>query len=448
MSIAVPSYVQMACSTLQSGGFQAYLVGGAIRDSLLGLKPSDWDIATDARPEAIESLFSRTRATGKTFGTITVILEDQSVEITAMRQDGPYSDGRRPDSVQFTDSLPLDLARRDFTINAIAYDPFSQRLIDPFSGTKHLRRKMLVTVGAATERFQEDPLRMLRLIRFAATLGFRIEKKTRLAIQARWIDKVSAERILNELNQMLLGRELRSSLEFFYTSGLMARIIPELAAGAGVCAGKSHPYDLLGHLISTAHFALPRLPIRWAALLHDLGKIKTVQREHAALSAAMAAEVLTRLRAGKELIASVRLLVGEHMFEIQPHSSAAAIRRFLARVGAEAAFDLVELRQADCAGMNGDPRAILAYSAALKERFSEILAADAALDLPSLMVDGRILMQELSLKPGPLLGQILSLLMEQVLEDPSLNRTELLLELARNHLESLPEIRKSNPDYD
>lgn len=436
MTIKVPPEALQACAILKEHGFQAYLVGGAVRDSLLGLEPTDWDIATDAVPDQVEELFPGSLPTGKRFGTVTVFVAGRGLEVTTMRSDGPYSDQRRPDYIIFTDRLELDLARRDFTINALGYDPLARRLIDPFQGRKHLRRKLLATVGEPTHRFREDPLRMLRLLRFQATLGFRIEKKTEQVLPklAPLIVTVSPERILAELNKMLLGRELLSALQTFTISGLLQKVLPELAACLGLPAGPQHPYDLLTHSCTAAHFAHPDLALRWAALLHDLGKQHSLGRDHAELSAAMAGQLLRRLRASSSLISQVTALITYHMFSVHPHSSDRALRRFLGQVGPELALALVKLRQADMAGMNAPVRQIIAFGKEMEARLRAILQEESALSLKDLKLDGHDLMAALDLKPGPIIGEILNYLLEQVWENPDLNETQTLLELARRYL--------------
>lgn len=436
MTIKVPPEALQACAILKEHGFQAYLVGGAVRDSLLGLEPTDWDIATDAVPDQVEELFPGSLPTGKRFGTVTVFVAGRGLEVTTMRSDGPYSDQRRPDYIIFTDRLELDLARRDFTINALGYDPLARRLIDPFQGRKHLRRKLLATVGEPTHRFREDPLRMLRLLRFQATLGFRIEKKTEQVLPklAPLIVTVSPERILAELNKMLLGRELLSALQTFTISGLLQKVLPELAACRGLPAGPQHPYDLLTHSCTAAHFAHPDLALRWAALLHDLGKQHSLGRDHAELSAAMAGQLLRRLRASNSLISQVTALITYHMFSVHPHSSDRALRRFLGQVGPELALALVKLRQADMAGMNAPVRQIIAFGKEMEARLRAILQEESALSLKDLKLDGHDLMAALDLKPGPIIGEILNYLLEQVWENPDLNETQTLLELARRYL--------------
>lgn len=441
MPIKVPPQALCACEILKKQSFQAYLVGGAIRDSLLGLTPTDWDIATDAEPDQIEALFPHSLPTGRRFGTVTVLLEGMPLEVTTMRSDGPYSDRRHPDYITYTSNLELDLSRRDFTINALGYDPFAKRIIDPFGGAKHLKKKLLTTVGEPFTRFQEDPLRMLRLIRFQATLGFRIAKKTERALPelVHLMSSVSPERVLSELNKMLVGRELLPALQTFYSSGLMEQVIPELAACRGISAGPSHPYDLLTHSLTAAHFAYPDLPLRWAALLHDLGKQEEPGRCHAEISAQMAEKLLKRLRASSSLITRVSTLIAHHMFGLHPHSSHKAVRRFVGKVGPETALELVKLRQADMAGMNAAPRQILAFGRELEARIQAVLDEASALTLQDLKIDGHQVMKELNLKPGPIIGEILTYLLERVWEDPKLNHPQTLVLLARDYLESLPE---------
>lgn len=434
--IVIPKYVQKAHETLRQGGFQAYLVGGAIRDSLLGLQPTDWDISTDARPEQVQRLFAKTIPTGKPFGTVTVALGEDTLEVTTMRLEGPYSDSRHPDGIVFTDKIEADLARRDFTINALAYDPQKRLFLDPYRGRRDLRRKRLVAVGDARERFREDPLRMLRLLRFQATLGFQVDKKSRQALQAPLIAKVSPERIQDELSKMLLGKELSPALRLFYTSNLMGEILPELAAGAGISPGASHPYDLLGHAIVAAHFAAPNLHLRWAALLHDVAKPEAPGREHEKKSAQLAVVMLRRLRYANKLISKVETLIAHHMFEIHPHSQDKTWRKFIAQVGLDTAFDLIKLREADLAGLNKNPLTILRYGKAMEARLLEIIRQDIALTLKDLEINGTVLMQVFNLNPGPLIGEILEYLFQQVLADPSLNKEDQLLSLAQNYLKS------------
>ena len=262
-------------------------------------------------------------------------------------------------------------------------------------------------MGEPFTRFQEDPLRMLRLIRFQATLGFRIAKKTERALPelVHLMSSVSPERVLSELNKMLVGRELLPALQTFYSSGLMEQVIPELAACRGISAGPSHPYDLLTHSLTAAHFAYPDLPLRWAALLHDLGKQEEPGRCHAEISAQMAEKLLKRLRASSSLITRVSTLIAHHMFGLHPHSSHKAVRRFVGKVGPETALELVKLRQADMAGMNAAPRQILAFGRELEARIQAVLDEASALTLQDLKIDGHC-DEGANLKPGPIIGDL------------------------------------------
>lgn len=233
---------------------------------------------------------------------------------------------------------------------------------------------------------------------------------------------------------MLLGRELLSALQTFTISGLLQKVLPELAACRGLPAGPQHPYDLLTHSCTAAHFAHPDLALRWAALLHDLGKQHSLGRDHAELSAAMAGQLLRRLRASSSLISQVTALITYHMFSVHPHSSDRALRRFLGQVGPELALALVKLRQADMAGMNAPVRQIIAFGKEMEARLRAILQEESALSLKDLKLDGHDLMAALDLKPGPIIGEILNYLLEQVWENPDLNETQTLLELARRYL--------------
>lgn len=440
MHIILSPQIRKACQTLADAGFHAYIVGGAVRDSIMGVEPLDWDITTDALPNQIEELFTETIPTGKEFGTITVLIKDEPIEITTMRQDGPYSDGRHPDDVVFTNNIVLDLGRRDLTVNAVAYDPFDDSFIDPFHGIKHIKRRRLVTVGEPQERFEEDPLRMLRLVRFQSTLGFSVDKKAIRAIRPELMARISAERIQQEMTKLLLGHHLAPALELLYHSGLMEKILPELAAGAGVQQGGRHCFDVLGHSITAAQFIRPQLHLRWAALLHDIGKPVKAGRKHAQIGAELAEDILRRLRYSNQLVAQVKSLIANHMYEVHPYSSDRAMRRFVAKVGPKAALDLVELRRADIAGMYADPKQVIHYVQLMEARIREILDADGALSLKDLDIDGTELMKELHLKPGPLIGQILDYLLNLVLDDPTLNHKSLLLKQARVFLNTLGEI--------
>lgn len=445
--INVPESVLTICRTLHDHGFQAYVVGGAVRDALLGKSPTDWDVTTDARPNQVEAIFPKTIPTGKQYGTITVVLNGQSVEVTTMRRDAHYSDGRRPDYVEFASDLSADLSRRDFTVNAIAYDPLTEVFYDPYKGIKDLRRKVLRTVGDPYQRFSEDALRMLRLIRFSAALDFRPDKKAIKGIQPSLIVNVANERIREELSKLLLADSIAKPLELFYTSGLLEKIIPELAATAGINQGSNHVWDVLGHSIMACQAVKSKLHLRWGALLHDIAKPKTFSQDedgihfygHDHLGAEMAEEILRRLTYSNKIQAQVSLLIMHHMYQIHPHSSDKAFRRLIHRVGVENIYDLLELRKADVLAMKQNPRQVLTYYQLMRARVEGIIAADHAFNLKDLAVTGSDLIKELNLTPGPIIGKILDYLLDQVLDQPELNTKTDLLTLANRYLkDNLP----------
>ncbi len=437
-----PPEVIELCQTLHHAGYQVYLVGGAIRDTLLGQLPTDWDVTTDATPDQIEGLFKKTIPTGKQFGTITVIIKGNGIEVTTMRQDAHYSNQRHPDYVLFTTDINQDLSRRDFTINAIAYDPFRAKFIDPYQGMADIKRKRLRTVGDPRQRFKEDALRMMRLIRFSATLGFRVDKKTRTGIESQLINQVANERILVEFNKLLLAENIIKPLKLMYTSGLMQEVLPELAAGKDVEQGSYHHWDVLGHSILTCQSIAPKLHLRWAALLHDLGKPITISYDergthfygHDTIGAELAETVLRRLTASKELQTRVSLLIKHHMFQLHPHSSDKAFRRLIRQVGKKEIMDLLELRKADIVAAKHNPKETQEYYSAMQTRINQILDEEHAFSLKDLAISGNDLINELHIPPSPLVGAILNSLLDQVVDNPELNNYSTLINLAKDYL--------------
>lgn len=440
--IQVPTPVIQICKQLTTKGFQAFLVGGAVRDQLLKAKPTDWDITTDAYPEIIAKIFHHTVTTGKRFGTITVLHDGYSVEVTTMRSESTYSDGRHPDAVKFCRDLQLDLARRDFTINAIAYDPLTERYIDPYLGMKDLSKKLIRTVGNANTRFCEDALRMLRLIRLSAVLDFKPDKTTLAGFQPQLINKVANERIKVELDKLLLAENITTGLKLMFVSGIMAEILPELARCANVYQGDYHHLDVLGHSIIAAQATKPILHLRLAALLHDIGKPDTYTSDesgihfygHDKLGAKIAKSILQRFTYAKQLREKVTLLIKHHMFQIHPRSSDKAIRRFMARVKRENIHDLLELRKADIMAMKHNPRQAWEYYKIMAARINEIVNEKQALSVNDLVVSGTDLINELDLSPGPKIGKILDHLLQLVLDDPELNTYGHLIQAAKTYI--------------
>jgi tRNA nucleotidyltransferase (CCA-adding enzyme) len=456
---AIPGDVVALCRTLQEAGHATFVVGGAVRDLLLGRRvPPDFDVATAAHPEEVRRIFGkrRTLPIGIKHGTVTVVLgggEDRrEVEVTTFRGEGAYADGRRPDSVEFLRTIEEDLARRDFTINAIAYDPVASTLVDPYGGLADLDARVIRAVGDPAARFGEDGLRCMRAVRFAATLEMTLDPATQAAIPGALptFRKVSAERIRDELGKVLLARRPSVGLELMRETGLLGEVVPELLEGVGLTQNRFHHHDVWRHTLVTVDAVEPRLALRLAALLHDVGKPRTAEaREeapgenrffhHESVGARLADAILRRLRlsnAERELVVH---LVAQHMYYYTGDWTPQAVRRFLRRVGPEHVEEIFALRAADIAGFGrGDDPA--AEIAPLRARVEQELRAAAALKVSDLAIGGMDVMQALGLPPGPLVGHVLARLLERVLDDPSLNTRDRLLEL-------LPEVARE-PETD
>lgn len=434
----IPQAVLDVCNALRDNGYQAYLVGGAVRDSLRGEAPGDWDVATDALPTQVISLFRKTIPTGIKYGTITVFLSGISIEVTTFRSDGIYRDARHPEDVSFSTSIEEDLKRRDFTVNAIAYDPWAKEFIDPYGGRRDLKRRLLRTVGDPKERFSEDALRMLRFFRFLATLGFRPHRKTLESIQPPMIQQISPERIRDELNKLLLTELPGPTLLLMHRVGLLQEILPEVARGNGITQGSYHHFDVLRHSLHTVDNALPRLDARWAALLHDVAKPMTRTEDasgihfygHDVEGEKLTRDILTRLRCSNQFTEKVALLVGWHMFPVHAHSTDKALRRFIRKVGKDNVLDLVELRRADILALGRQTtHESWSHWQTLKDRLVEIMDSDATFAVSDLAVNGHDVMAALNLSPGPEVGFALEWLLEKVLDDPQLNQRAKLLDL-------------------
>ncbi|MBA3586185.1 MAG: HD domain-containing protein [Chloroflexi bacterium] len=442
----LPEQVLRVLRTLTGAGHEAALVGGVVRDRLRSAQdqPTDWDIATSARPEAVAALLVGATWENR-FGTVTVA-GPPTVEITSYRTEGGYRDRRRPDDVRFGVSLTEDLARRDFTINAMAWIPVDLesgrgRLVDPFGGVLDLHAKLLRTVGDPSERFGEDALRLVRAARFAGRFGLAIHPPTEAAIRASapTVASVSAERIRDELLRMLADTVPSPALRLLERLDLLGTIAPELAALRGVPQAKIVPGDALDHTLATVD-AAPRDPVgvRLAALLHDVGKATTLADGHfighERVGADLAGRMLRRLRVSRSMAASIVHAIRHHMYAYDDTWTDAAVRRFTRRIGEPRMPLLFALRRADNAA-SGLGRIGEANQAALERRIADELAASPDLLRSSrLAIDGTDLQDELGLPPGPQIGRVLDRLMETVLDDPALNRREVLLELARTEL--------------
>jgi tRNA nucleotidyltransferase/poly(A) polymerase len=440
---SVPDAVLAVLDDLNAAGHAAFVVGGSLRDTLLGREPDDWDLATDALPERMVALFHGAVYENR-FGTVAIRRDGSTFEVTTFRTEHDYADFRRPHLVAFGDDLLADLGRRDFTVNAMAWgraaDVDSNGLVDPFDGVGDLDRRVLRAVGDPGARFREDALRMLRAVRLAAVLGFVIEPATLAAIRenAPLVAHLSGERVGAELGKLLAAPEPSVGLRLMAETGLLEVVAPELAAQRGIPQNKVPGEDLWDHTVRTVD-AVPasRPVVRLAALLHDLGKPSTLAdghfHRHDAVGGDMAEVLLRRLRYPRPVIDDVAHLVRRHMFGVEPGLSDAALRRFLLRIEPRHLDALFALRRADDIGSGRAPDGpdVVAFRARLEAE----VAAEAALDRQALDVDGDDLMRELGLPPGPRLGGLLDALVERVIDDPALNDRATLLLLAQAMLD-------------
>jgi tRNA nucleotidyltransferase (CCA-adding enzyme) len=450
LNASVPAEVRELCQRLREAGHRSWIVGGCVRDELLrgesgaeAVARGDWDIATSALPEQVTQLFRRVIPTGIQHGTVTVLMGKEQYEVTTLRGETTYTDGRRPDAVYFVDDIKDDLARRDFTINAIAYDVLEDRLIDPFDGVRDLAQRLLRAVGKPAERFGEDGLRVLRAARFVATLEVELEPETARAIQPSLDSyrKVSAERIRDEWLKTMKARRPSRAFEAMKDHGLLAVTAPEMLESVDCVQNRHHAFDVWGHAMSCLD-AAPAAPVlRVAALLHDVGKPRSrafsektndyTFYEHERIGAEMVEPMLSRLRFSNEEQKHITALVRHHLICYDGTWSDAAVRRWLRRVTPELLPDLYLLNEADVRGKGRDVSSDLGNLAALKAHVERVLAAGAALSTRDLALDGRALMQELGMKPGPDIGRILKTLLDEVVEDPTRNERAALLERAR-----------------
>jgi tRNA nucleotidyltransferase (CCA-adding enzyme) len=446
--VQAPPEVLAVCDKLRANGKRAWVVGGCVRDALLGRAVSDWDVATDALPEKMLKVFPRAIPTGIKHGTVTVISGGLHVEVTTLRGEGAYTDGRRPDEVTFTDDIAADLARRDFTVNAIACDAASGELIDPFGGQKDLAARILRAVGNPLERFSEDGLRVLRAARFVATLEMELDPVTFAAISPT-LDtyrKVSEERIRDEWVKTMKAQRPSRAFEIMRASGILAITCPELELGFGMKQNKYHAYDVWKHGMECMDACVGDPILRIAALLHDVGKPKSrgfsektgdyTFYDHERFGAEIAEPICLRLRFSNDERARITSLVRHHLFHYTDEWGDATVRRWIKRVGKDLLPDLYRLNEADVRAKGLDASPDLAALEARQVHVKKVLDAGAALSTRDLAIDGAVLMKELELPPGPVLGRILRHLLELVLGDPALNERESLLGLAREFVKS------------
>jgi tRNA nucleotidyltransferase (CCA-adding enzyme) len=444
----VPEDVLGICRRLREKGKRGWIVGGCVRDLLRGAPAKDWDVATDARPDDVVAMFKKVIPTGIQHGTVTVVRRGVHYEVTTLRGEGAYSDGRRPDKVEFVDDIVADLARRDFTVNAMAIDPVDGHLIDPFDGTRDLRARVLRAVGKAEERFAEDGLRVLRAARFSATLGCSIEPETERAMgSARALEtfrRVSAERVRDEWLKAMRADRPSVAFEAMRRTGILGVTCPELLESVGCEQNKWHAYDVWGHAMACLDACRPAPILRVAALLHDVAKPRTrafsektddyTFYEHERLGAEMAEPLLARLRFSNDERARVTALVRHHLICYSEDWSDAAVRRWIRRVTPELLPDLYDLGVADALGKGRDASADIASLQSLRARVEAVIAAGAAFSVRDLAIGGSDLMSALGLAPGRVVGETLAHLVELVIDDPERNERERLLDEARGFL--------------
>lgn len=450
----IPKVVWNISNDLKKTGFEAYLIGGCVRDILLGMKPKDWDFTTDAKPEEIIKIFPETFYENA-YGTVGVVNKDVSdetlkvVEVTPYRIEGEYSDKRRPDKVIFSSKLSDDLKRRDFTINAIALDIkdkgnksdfYEGHIEDSYKGQEDLKNKILRTVGDPHERFQEDGLRILRAVRIASDINFEIDKKTEVALKKEnsLLSKIARERIREEFTKIILSDHPMNGIKLCQKFYLLKYIIPDLEKTINIEQGGTHIYDVWEHSLRSLQYAADKkwgLELRLSALLHDIGKPKSRRKGeqgsktwtfygHEVVGAKMAEKILQDLKYPKNIIEKVVKLVRMHMFfSDTAQISLSAVRRVIAKIGKDNIWDLMNLRACDRIGTGRpkvDPYRLRKYHAMIDEALRDPISVG------MLNIDGKKVMETSGERPGPKIGFVLHALLEEVLEDPKLNSEEYL----------------------
>ena len=459
----IPKEIKSIIDTLNKGGFKAYIVGGCVRDFLRGAEPEDWDITTNAKPEEIKKIFPKSFYENK-FLTVTVQTESKNpklkeIEITTYRSEAKYTDKRHPDEVKFAKTLEEDLARRDFTVNAIALEISENRkqktenrkqkncslftvhcslkIIDPFNGKKDLENKIIRAVGNAEERFSEDALRMMRAVRFATALNFKIEPKTAEAIKKNsyWLQAISKERIRDEFLKIIIAEKAAEGIEMLRELGLSKYIVPELEEGCGVTQNKHHIYEVYKHSLLSLEYAAKRKfnkYVRLAALFHDIAKPRVKKGEgpdstfygHEIVGTKMVCQILSRLKFSKKDIEKIAKLIRYHLFYYNVGEvGESSVRRLLRQVGPENIEELLQVRIADRMG-SGCPKAE-PYKLRHLRYIIEKVSSD-PVSTKTLKVNGNEVMKILKIKSGPKVGQILDVLLGYVLEDPKKNKKEFL----------------------
>lgn len=455
-TITIPKLLKDFYKVFQENGFKAYLVGGAVRDLFLNKEAHDWDITTNATPQDVMKIFPFVVPTGFEHGTVTVHFHKQEIEVTTFRTESGYSDGRHPDSINYAATIEEDLARRDFTMNAIAVNLKDGAIVDPYQGRSDIKNKTIRTVRNAYDRFMEDGLRPVRALRFSSQLGFMIEKETYQAIANPDVQKkvasISMERFRDEFVKMMSSPKPSIGLKMMEECGILDIFIPELKPCLNCIQSDDrgyHNFDVMDHNFYACDGAPKEKPlVRIAALFHDIGKPKsktqTIENgltifhffNHEKYSAEIARTIMTRLKFSNKEIDHVCHLILNHMFYYEPNWTNAAVRRFLVKVGSENLEDLIDLRLADMYGKYNEPVRIHDTKSCdllieLQDRIKKIEEENSALSLKDLAVNGKDLIQA-GIPAGKKLGIILNQLFDCVLEDPAMNDKEKLLKVALN----------------
>ena len=441
LTIRLPEAVKYIIQTIEDAGFEAYAVGGCVRDSILNREPNDWDITTSAKPEEVKALFRHTVDTGLQHGTVTVIIQKQNYEVTTYRIDGEYEDGRHPKEVSFTSQLSEDLRRRDFTINAMAYND-TQGLVDLFGGQEDIKAGIIRCVGDARERFTEDALRIMRAVRFSAQLGYEIELETEKAIKelAPTLSRISVERIQVELVKTLVSAHPEYILKM-YEMGLTKEFLPEFDIMMETPQNNPHHLYSVGlHTAKALEQSAPDRMVRLAVLLHDVGKpaSKTTDEKgidhfysHPNLSAEMTKKILRRLRFDNDTIDTVSLLVLYHDYGMMVSATPKFTRKFIHKVRKENFLNLLEVKCADISAQSTyQKEEKIQKLEELKKNFEEVIEKDLCVQLKDLAVTGSDLISA-GMKPGKEIGEVLNRLLEVVLEEPEQNDKATLMEYVR-----------------
>ncbi|UCH30140.1 MAG: CCA tRNA nucleotidyltransferase, partial [Myxococcales bacterium] len=421
------------CKELRNSAERAWVVGGCVRDTLRGEVVNDWDVATTARPEKVQKVFERVIPTGIDHGTVTVLWKGEAYEVTTLRGEGAYSDGRRPDRVVFVSDIDEDLARRDFTVNAIAYDPVQSKVVDPFGGLRDMQDKTLRAVGDPKERFREDGLRILRGARFVATLDFELEEDTEAAFRGALgtFRKVSPERVREEWIKTMKASEPSRAFEVMRRTGILEVTYPELLEQVGCEQNQWHAYDVWDHTMRVLDESKGDPVERVAALLHDVAKPRTRARSektndwtfyhHEKVGADMADRWLRDYRFSNSERALITGLIRHHQICYSSEWTDAAVRRFMKRVGPDTLDPLLRLGKADALGKGRNVDEELAALEELRGRIDKEIEAGRALTTQDLAIGGNDVIPLLDGGAGPAVGKILRALLEKVIDDPSLN---------------------------